>query len=167
MDSRSWVIVTHCTCLCFISHWKPSKLTAPLIGPQVLVQWAAPTVSVVSVRGLSPNYRARGPSFELRALWMSRVVNHCQQHISVFLGAESSQGFFFLPPDPLGNYFQMLRDIKNSAALLVLIYSCWLITQSVFTTKFCSNVWQTRGCVPCSGWSHGATFLSFFFLFFF
>lgn len=60
----------------------------------------------------------------------------------------------------------MLRDIKNSAALLVLIYSCWLITQSVFTTKFCSNVWQTRGCVLSSGWSHSATLLSFFFVFF-
>lgn len=79
-----------CVCLeawlhvCFLSHWKPSKPTA-LIGLQVLIHYAAPTLS-----GLTEIPQARGPSFGLRALWMGWVVNHCQRHISVCLGAERS-----------------------------------------------------------------------------
>lgn len=56
-----------------------------------------------------------------RALWMSRVVNHCQLHITVCLGAAHTLQVFFFP-ESLGNYFQMLTDIKvysNSRAPII------------------------------------------------
>lgn len=85
--------VKYGACQCFLSHWKLSKPT-PLIGLQVPIEWVAPTASVVTIWGLSPNHlRPEVLHYGPRAVCLCREANHCQQHISVCLGAERSEGF--------------------------------------------------------------------------
>lgn len=88
---------TYSACLCFLSHWKPSKSIA-LIGLQVAIQRVAPTDHSKVWRPLCNYFRPEVFHYGPRALWRSRVVNHCQRHISVCLGAARTEAF----PRPFG-----------------------------------------------------------------
>ena len=112
---------TYSTCMCFLSHWNPSKQTLWLTCRFWSCKWVPQRVwwqseashqitsgqrSVIWVRDLYKwaKYLITASNTFLFVLKLSRV--------RVF-------------PDPLENCFQMLRNIKNSAVLLELICSCW------------------------------------------
>lgn len=83
----------------------------------------------------SPNYyRPEVFHYGPRVLWISWVVNHCQQHISVCLGAaEPSEGF----PRPIG---KLLPNVDRYQSLQrCMNYAHWLIIQSQSTAKFYSD----------------------------
>lgn len=105
-------------CLCFLSHWKPSKPIA-LIGLQVAIQRVAPTDHSKVWRPLRNYLRPEVFHYGPRALWTSRVVNHCQRHISVCLGAAHTEAF----PRPFGKLlpnvdrYQSLQRCLNYSVL--------------------------------------------------
>lgn len=90
-----------------------------LIGLQVAIGWVAPTDHSKVWRPLrnylGPEVFHYGP----RALWMSRVVNHCQRHISVCLGVAHTEAF----PRPFGKLlpnvdrYQSLQRYLNYSVL--------------------------------------------------
>lgn len=69
--------------------------------------------------------------------WVEELIT--ASNTSLFVLEPSAVRVF---PGPLGNYFQMLTDIKKFAALLELIYWCWLIIQSSCSKEFYSSIWQ-------------------------
>lgn len=75
----------------------------------------APSGTVVTIWGLSTNdLRPEVLHLDPRALWMSRVVNHCQQHISVCLGAKLRECF----PRPFweitSKCWEILKTLQHS-----------------------------------------------------
>lgn len=76
------------------SHWGRRPLRVPPLGLGRPLSPSAPSLEGPS-EGL-PAIRPRGPEvvhYRPRALWMSGVVNHCQLHISVCLGAPHLRPF--------------------------------------------------------------------------
>lgn len=110
-----------------VSDWPPGS--DPVSGSHH-------TMSLVKIWGLAPNYFRPGAfHYGPRALWKRRVVNHCQQHISVCLGPDCNEAF----PQTLWEITSKCWQISKFAALLEIIHSCWLIIQSVCTSQLGSS----------------------------
>lgn len=117
-----------------------SKLT-PLIDLQVLILYVAPTVSVVAIWGLSPNYlRPEVLHYVPRAVWMSRGVNHCQQHHLCLSWSWAQWEFSQASREITTKCWQISKSLLHCWEL---ICWCWLIIQSSCTKEFCSSISQT------------------------
>lgn len=106
--------------------WPPGRPLSP----------TAPTLE--TIRGPPSEITLRGPEvlhYWPRGLWMSRVVNHCQLHISVCLGAARSRALSFFFSQSLWEITSKCWQISKFTAPLQRL-SRWLIIQSrCFTPK--------------------------------